>query len=117
MIVPDSLELPNPRDTVEGATFGDVEEREISDVYYDAVDLRLARSGAHGATDSTRLGPSRSLGRRTASSWLATRWSSAAIQVICRSPAERHLVAYSRRRPRRHRPIPDRPPRAYLARS
>ena len=45
MIVPDSFELPDLHDAVEGAALGDVEEREISDVYYDTDDLRLARWG------------------------------------------------------------------------
>ena len=45
MIVPDSFELPDLHDAVAGTAVGDVEEREISDVYYDTVDLRLARWG------------------------------------------------------------------------
>ena len=45
MIVPESFELPDLHDVVAGASVGDVEEREISDVYYDTVDLRLARWG------------------------------------------------------------------------
>jgi len=45
MIVADSFELPDLHDAVEGAFAGDVEEREISDVYYDTIDLRLARWG------------------------------------------------------------------------
>jgi CHAD domain-containing protein len=45
MIVPDSFELPDLHDAVAGASVDDVEEREISDVYYDTVDLRLARWG------------------------------------------------------------------------
>ena len=45
MIVPDSFELPYLDDAVAGASVGGVEEREISDVYYDTVDLHLARWG------------------------------------------------------------------------
>ena len=45
MIVPDSFELPDLHDAVAGASVGDIEEREISDVYYDTVDLHLARWG------------------------------------------------------------------------
>jgi CHAD domain-containing protein len=45
MIVPDSFELPDLDDAVAGASIGDIEEREISDVYYDTVDLHLARWG------------------------------------------------------------------------
>ena len=45
MIVSDSFELPDLHDAVAGASAGDVEVREISDVYYDTVDLRLARWG------------------------------------------------------------------------
>lgn len=45
MIVPDSFELPDLHDAVPGASAGDVEEREISDVYYDTADVRLARWG------------------------------------------------------------------------
>jgi CHAD domain-containing protein len=53
MIVPDSFELPALHDAVAGASVGDVEQREISDVYYDTVDLRLAR---WGCTVRHRLG-------------------------------------------------------------
>ena len=45
MIVPHSFELPDLDDAVSGASGGDVEQREINDVYYDTVDLRLARWG------------------------------------------------------------------------
>jgi len=45
MVVADSFEMPDLHDAVEGAVVGDVEEREISDVYYDTIDLRLARWG------------------------------------------------------------------------
>ena len=45
MMVADSFELPDLHDAVVGASAGDVEVREISDVYYDTVDLRLARWG------------------------------------------------------------------------
>jgi CHAD domain-containing protein len=45
MIVPDSFELPDLHDAVDGATPDDVDEPQISDVYYDTADLRLARWG------------------------------------------------------------------------
>ena len=45
MIVGRSFELPDLHDAVAGASVGDIEVREISDVYYDTGDLRLARWG------------------------------------------------------------------------
>lgn len=45
MVVAHSFELPDLHDAVAGASVGDAEVREISDVYYDTVDLRLARWG------------------------------------------------------------------------
>jgi CHAD domain-containing protein len=45
LVVPDSFELPDMSDAIDGASLGAVEERLIEDVYYDTPGLRLLRWG------------------------------------------------------------------------